>query len=347
MEAQQLKEKLFQLLEILLELSFWADRTPSRRRSTPPASRCSGCCVLRRIYLWMKMSVFEQRRTIHCPDVLCEPGEGSKACASQFHCLSWTEDEFIPSTVLLILLHVPLESLPSFLSLHSFIFLSLSLFCVLWRGRSSGPERRGLGSDVIMCIRHKQRHGNWLTQLRPLNQSEAEVAMDCTATILKPCVCSRNKWCRHERSSSRRRSWRLLHGCGLEMDDVVSHTSSLLRRLLIYVCCCLSHEDSPELCRDWVAHPVNGGEGGGRAKREEEGESEGFTPSLFVAMFLEVWPAYVFMKLWGTSQTQNHVNNQCYLLLVKQITHTHPLMATVSNLQTSFYICNTYFLLKI
>ena len=54
--------------------------------------------------------------------------------------------------------------------------------------------------------------------------------------------------------------------------DVVSHASSLLQRLLFYVCCCLSHEDGAELCRDWVAQPVDGAQ---REGREEEGESEG------------------------------------------------------------------------
>ena len=100
--------------------------------------------------------------------------------------------------------------------------------------------------------------------------------MDCTAAILKPCACSRTKWCRHERSSNHRRPWRLLHGCscgrGVMEADVVNHASSLLRRLLLYVCCCLSSEDSPELRRNWVAPPINGAQRGGR--REEEGESE-------------------------------------------------------------------------
>nr|XP_019960020.1 PREDICTED: protein TANC2-like isoform X2 [Paralichthys olivaceus] len=104
--------------------------------------------------------------------------------------------------------------------------------------------------------------------------------MDCTAAILKPCVCSRTKWCRHERSSNHRRPWRLLHGCscgrGVMEADVVNHASSLLRRLLLYVCCCLSSEDSPELRRNWVAPPIDGAQRGGR--REEEGEDEELGP---------------------------------------------------------------------
>ncbi|XP_029364330.1 protein TANC2 [Echeneis naucrates] len=104
--------------------------------------------------------------------------------------------------------------------------------------------------------------------------------MDCTATILKPCICTRTKWCRNERPSTRR-PWRLLRGSGCSRDimevDVMSQTSSLLQRLVFYVCCCLSHEDSPELCRDWVANPVTGAQRGG-GRREEEGEDEELGP---------------------------------------------------------------------
>lgn len=55
---------------------------------------------------------------------------------------------------------------------------------------------------------------------------------------------------------------------------VVSHASSLLRGLLFYVCCCLNHEESSDLCRDWVDHPNDGEEIEGSGRREEEGESE-------------------------------------------------------------------------
>ncbi|KAF0032259.1 hypothetical protein F2P81_014549 [Scophthalmus maximus] len=105
--------------------------------------------------------------------------------------------------------------------------------------------------------------------------------MDCTAAVLKPCACSRTKWCRHQRSSSRR-PWRLLRGCscgrGVMEADAVSHASSLLRRLLFYICCCLSREDGPELRRNWVAPPVNGAQAGGRGGREEEGAEEELGP---------------------------------------------------------------------
>lgn len=96
--------------------------------------------------------------------------------------------------------------------------------------------------------------------------------MDCTAVILKACARSRSKWGRHKRSSSC--PWRPAGGCACGRDvtapGVVNDASSLLRRLLFYVCCCRSNEESSELCREWVDHPV-----GGRGRSEDEGESEG------------------------------------------------------------------------
>lgn len=92
--------------------------------------------------------------------------------------------------------------------------------------------------------------------------------MDCTATILKLCARSRSKWSRHKRPPPR--PWRGSdrHCCvgsgGLD-------ASSLVRRALIYVCCCRPGEESSELCPEWEDRPVGGGRG---RSVEEEGESE-------------------------------------------------------------------------
>ncbi|KAM7386074.1 hypothetical protein PAMA_008950 [Pampus argenteus] len=59
---------------------------------------------------------------------------------------------------------------------------------------------------------------------------------------------------------------------------VVSHASSLLRGLLFYVCCCLTHEENSDLCRDWVDHPIDEVEREERGRREEEGEEEELGP---------------------------------------------------------------------
>lgn len=45
--------------------------------------------------------------------------------------------------------------------------------------------------------------------------------------------------------------------------------SSLFRRVLFYMCCCRSSEESSELCPEWEDQPV-----GGRGRSVEEGESE-------------------------------------------------------------------------
>lgn len=96
--------------------------------------------------------------------------------------------------------------------------------------------------------------------------------MDCTAAILKACARSRSKWGRHKRSSAC--PWRPADGCccgrNVTAPGVVSDASSFLQRLLFYVCCCRSNEESSELCREWVDRPV-----GGRGRSEDEGESEG------------------------------------------------------------------------
>ncbi|KAL7379306.1 hypothetical protein ABVT39_025845 [Epinephelus coioides] len=104
--------------------------------------------------------------------------------------------------------------------------------------------------------------------------------MDCTAAILKACARTRAKWCRHERSSIRH-PWRPASGCScgrhVMAAGVVSHASSLVRRLLFYTCCCASHEERSELCREWVDRP-GGSQRGGRGRSEEEGEDEELGP---------------------------------------------------------------------
>lgn len=52
---------------------------------------------------------------------------------------------------------------------------------------------------------------------------------------------------------------------------VVGHVCSLLQCLLFYVCCCLSHDESPDLHRDWLERTNNVAVRGGRGRREEEG----------------------------------------------------------------------------
>ncbi|KAM3863755.1 protein TANC2 [Diretmus argenteus] len=130
---------------------------------------------------------------------------------------------------------------------------------------------------------HKNRNSGVEEELRTneqrqrqLNQSElcCQLAMDCTAAILKACARSRTKWCR----PSVRRQWRRGECCGCYRDvtstGVVSHASTLLRRLLLYVCCCLSHQENSDLCRDWTDRLAGGGGGGG----EEEGEEDDLGP---------------------------------------------------------------------
>ncbi|XP_075879844.1 protein TANC2-like isoform X2 [Nelusetta ayraudi] len=97
--------------------------------------------------------------------------------------------------------------------------------------------------------------------------------MDCTAAILKLCARSRSKWSRHKRSPHR--PWRrsdgrcCVGGAGVGGLDA----SSLVRRALIYACCCRPGEETSELCPEWEDRPVGGG-GRGQSVEEEEGESE-------------------------------------------------------------------------
>lgn len=94
--------------------------------------------------------------------------------------------------------------------------------------------------------------------------------MDCTAAILKLCARSRSKWSRHKRSPHRpwrRSDARCCVGGGVGGLDA----SSLVRRALIYACCCRPGEETSELCPEWEDRPVGGGRG---QSVEEEGESE-------------------------------------------------------------------------
>lgn len=109
--------------------------------------------------------------------------------------------------------------------------------------------------------------------MEPLWSSRCQLAMDCTAAILKACARSRSKWCRHKRSASARTTFGCCWGCGRGgvAPAVISNAPSFLHRLLVYACCCRSSEESSELCREWVDPPV--GESG---RVEDEGEGEQF-----------------------------------------------------------------------
>ncbi|XP_054615123.1 protein TANC2 isoform X3 [Dunckerocampus dactyliophorus] len=100
--------------------------------------------------------------------------------------------------------------------------------------------------------------------------------MDCTAAILKACARLRTMWCRHERTSVHH-PWRFLESCRCGRDvravGTFSHSSSL-RGLLFYVCCCLTHEENSDLCRDWVDLPIDETRRDRRGRRCEEGEEE-------------------------------------------------------------------------
>ncbi|XP_061701795.1 protein TANC2 isoform X2 [Syngnathoides biaculeatus] len=101
--------------------------------------------------------------------------------------------------------------------------------------------------------------------------------MDCTAAILKACARSRTVWCRHERASVHHHPWWFAENCHCGSVGTFSHASSLLRSLLFYVCCCLTHEENSDLCRDWVDHSIDGARRTRRG-RCEEGEEEELGP---------------------------------------------------------------------
>ncbi|XP_061829737.1 protein TANC2 isoform X2 [Nerophis lumbriciformis] len=100
--------------------------------------------------------------------------------------------------------------------------------------------------------------------------------MDCTAAILKACARLRTLWCQNERTSMHH-PWRFLENCRCGRDvravDPFSH-SATLRGLLFYVCCCRSHEENSDLCRDWVDLPVEETSRDRRGRRCEGGEEE-------------------------------------------------------------------------
>lgn len=96
------------------------------------------------------------------------------------------------------------------------------------------------------------------------------ITMDCTAAILKLCARSRSKWSRHKRSPPR--PWRRSDGrCCVGGGSGGLDASSLVRRALIYACCCRPGEESSELCPEWEDHQVGGGRG---RSVEDGGESE-------------------------------------------------------------------------
>ncbi|XP_061604448.1 protein TANC2 isoform X2 [Phyllopteryx taeniolatus] len=101
--------------------------------------------------------------------------------------------------------------------------------------------------------------------------------MDCTAAILKACARSRSVRCRHERASAHHRPWRFAQSCHCGAVGTFGQASSLLRSLLVYVCCCLTREENADPCRDWVDRSVNGARRNRRA-RCEEGEEEELGP---------------------------------------------------------------------
>ncbi|KAM6905658.1 protein TANC2 [Xenentodon cancila] len=107
--------------------------------------------------------------------------------------------------------------------------------------------------------------------------------MDCTAAILKACARSRSKGCRLRRPSVCH-PWMPASSCCCDgrvmAAGVITHASSLLRGLLLRLCCCGSREESSELCREWVDHPMEGVEREDRGVEGDEGEELGPPPSV-------------------------------------------------------------------
>ncbi|KAA8584763.1 hypothetical protein FQN60_003457 [Etheostoma spectabile] len=152
----------------------------------------------------------------------------------------------------------------------SFIFVSLSPLCAREKELRT-RKRRTSPSDLLTPP-------PWNPSEPISTNQHCKLVMDCTAAILKACARSRTKWCRHERPSVRR-PWRPGDGCscGADVTAVTGHASSLLRRLLLYACCCQAHEDSSELCRERVDRPGEA-QRGGRGRSEEEGEEDDLGP---------------------------------------------------------------------
>lgn len=129
-------------------------------------------------------------------------------------------------------------------------------------------------------------------------RSHHQRAMDCTAAILKACARSRSKWCRHKRSA--RTTLGCCWGCcrGGAAPAVIGDASSFLHRLLVYICCCRSSEESSELCREWVDPPV--AESG---RGEDEGESKAFCWATRILVIFQPLFPFFFMLHENTSMT--------------------------------------------
>lgn len=162
------------------------------------------------------------------------------------------------------------------------------------KGKKNKEELRGgqkaeANSDVAVWVRsffisrkhHHPVRSSLILRLPPTPTSlwgHAEVdppqstltTMDCTAAILKLCARSRSKWSRHKRSPPR--PWRRSDGrCCVGSGSRGLDASSLVRRALIYACCCRPGEETSELCPEWEDRRVSGGRG---RSVEDEGESE-------------------------------------------------------------------------
>lgn len=133
--------------------------------------------------------------------------------------------------------------------------------------------------------------------------NHCQLAMDCTAAILKACARSRSKWCRHKRSASARTTlgccWRC--GRGGTAPAVIGDASSFLHRLLVYICCCRPSEESSELCQEWVDPPA--GESG---RGEDEGEGEEFCWATQGSGYI---PAFVSHLLYCAWKVLNDINS--------------------------------------
>ena len=155
--------------------------------------------------------------------------------------------------------------------------------------------------------------------MEPLWSNLSQLAMDCTAAILKACARSRSQWCRHKRSASARTSLGCCCGRGA---TVICDASSFLHRLLVYICCCRSSEESSELCQEWVDPPI--GESG---RGEDEGESEEFcwaTQDSGRPLFLILSTkdlndiVFCFVKLFGLRTVETNQKLNWWLRMLKQ-----------------------------